>query len=75
METLTPLQIAQEAYINLFKAEYGVKPRNIDEKLWNDLAWVESQLSTFGNCELPEPVELGYFEEILESVKPEDFDY
>lgn len=73
---LTPLQIAQEAYCNLYKDEYGVNPRNIDEALWNDLEWVERQIRYFyDEAEVaPEP-ELGYFEELMASVKDSDYDY
>lgn len=64
---ITPLYLAQEVYCNLFKDVYGVKPRNIDPVLWNDITWVEAEIKAF--CAEPEPKQLGYFEEILANME------
>ena len=73
---LTPLEIAQEAYINIFKAEYGIKPRNVEPEFWNDLEWLERQMEYMcAECiEHEEPKELGFFEELLANLQPQDYD-
>lgn len=77
---LTPLQLAQEAYLNIYKSEYGFKPGGIDPELWNDIDWLERQLYYLAdeaernrNWE-PEPEPLGYFEELLANLKDADYD-
>lgn len=60
---MSPLYLAQEAYCNLYKDAYGIKPRNIDPVLWDSLEWVESQIAAL--CAPKEQPELGYFEELL----------
>lgn len=73
---LTPLQIAQECYINLFKSEYGVKPRIMDSELWNDIEWLERQIDTMCSEILgaDDDKELGFFDELLVNLQPEDYD-
>lgn len=76
MPNLTPLQLAQEAYINIFKSEYGIKPRIFDESSWNDLEWLEQQIK-FMCTERSEPEpkpELGYFEELMSNIKDSDYE-
>ena len=73
---LTPLQIAQECYINLFKSEYGFKPRINDSELWNDLEWLERQIANmsldFQDAEVEK--ELSFFDELLANLQPEDYE-
>jgi hypothetical protein len=73
---LTPLQLAQEAYINVYKSEYGIKPRSIPDELWNDIEWLERQLQYLAQeAEVHEaPAELGYFEELLANLEPSDYE-
>lgn len=87
MTTLTPLQIAQEAYVNVFKDRYGVRPRFVTEEQWNDIHWLTNEL----HCEADQrdwhwscakgtwvsstPVEsLSYFEELLLNLEDSDYD-
>jgi hypothetical protein len=75
-DRLTPLEIAQEAYINIFKSEYGFKPRNIEPEFWNDLEWLSREIE-YMCAEIPEPEvveELGFFEELLVNLQPQDYD-
>lgn len=73
---LTPLELAQEAYINVYKAEYGIKPRNISDELWNDIEWLQRELRYLAiEAEAhAAPEELGYFEELLANFEPGDYE-
>lgn len=72
---LTPLQIAQEAYINIFKSEYGFRPRNIEPEFWNDLEWLSRQIEYLcAECDAEVVEELGFFDELLVNLQPEDYD-
>lgn len=42
---LTPLQINQECYFNLYKSVYGFKPRGIlTEDQWNDVDFLDGEI-------------------------------
>ena len=75
---LTPLQIAQEAYCNIFKDRFGIRPRFMTNEQWNDIDWLNRQMQ----YELDEQEwhgtgagkELSYFEELLNNFTEADYE-
>ena len=43
-DELTPLEINQECYCNLYKDLYGVRPRHLTEEQWNSVEWLQSEI-------------------------------
>lgn len=46
---LTPLEIAQEAYCNIFKDVYGIRPRFMTTEQWNNIEWLNAEIKSL--CE------------------------
>lgn len=80
MTDLTPLELAQEAYINVYKSHYGIRPRLIADEQWNDIEWLDRQLQYLAEEAerernwVPEPEPLSFFEELLTNFKEADYD-
>ena len=45
VDDLTPLELHQECFINLYKDHYGVKPRFGTDEEWNSLDWLQEQIN------------------------------